>query len=382
MKSHTIAPTPPMGWNSWNSFGSQINESLICSTADAMVEYGLLDAGYEYLIIDDCWSLKERDSNGNLVADPEKFPHGIRYVADYVHDKGLKLGIYSCCGVRTCAGYPGSLEHEFADAATFASWGVDYLKYDNCNRPESLGTNLLYRRIAMALRNCGRDILLAACQWGTENVHQWIRSSGAQTFRSTVDIQDCWKSIESIASARLELPFAGGAECFNDMDMLVVGMYGKSYNPETAMGGCTDEEYQTHFALWAMLNSPLIIGCDVRNMSEQTQKILTNKELIAINQDPECRTCYKLSVYGNPDAFVLVKPLCDGDYAVGLFNFSDVAANVSVNFWDMGISASSRRMMAMRDCIRHHDAGTHHEMFSQPVPAHGCEVYRCRVSEA
>ena len=183
MKDHTLAPTPPMGWNSWNTFGSQINESLICSTADAIVENGLLDAGYEYLIIDDCWSLKERDRFGKLVPDPDKFPGGIKKVADYLHSKGLKLGIYSCCGTRTCAGYPGSLEHEFEDAATFASWGVDYLKYDNCNRPESLGTQLLYRRIAMALRNSGRDILLAACQWGTENVHEWIRSSGAQTFR-------------------------------------------------------------------------------------------------------------------------------------------------------------------------------------------------------
>ena len=287
-----VVKTPPMGWNSWNTFYDQVSEELICSTADAMVSQGLAEAGYRYVIIDDCWAKKSRDEHGNLEADPEKFPNGIRPLADYVHSLGLKIGIYSCCGVHTCAGYPGSFEHEFADARQFASWGIDYLKYDNCFHPSTLSSEMLYRRMNMALRSSGRQILLAACQWGRDGVHRWIRSTGAQTFRSTIDIQDAWKSVEQIALSQMEEQYCAGSGCYNDMDILVVGMHGKGLNPETSIGGCTDIEYQTHFALWAMMNSPLIIGCDVRNMDETTRKILTNRELIAINQDPECRTEY------------------------------------------------------------------------------------------
>ena len=374
-----LAPTPPMGWNSWNTFYDQINDELIRGTADAMVSEGLLDAGYEYLIIDDCWSAKSRDENGKLVPDPEKFPSGIKAVADYVHSKKLKFGIYSCCGVKTCAGHPGSFEHEFSDAAQFAEWGVDYLKYDNCHRPGTLGTPLLYRRMGMALRNSGRDVLLAACQWGTENVHQWIRSSGAHTFRSTVDIQDAWRSIESIALSQLEMQCYNGPDCFNDMDMLVVGMYGKGVNPETSIGGCSDVEYQTHFALWAMMNSPLIIGCDIRSMNDKTKEILTNKELIAINQDPECRSCYQLPVYGNSDVFTLVKPLSGGEYAIGFFNFGDVPFNVSLNFWDMGLSAMGGRAFSLRDLIAHVDCGVAKESCAPLVLPHGCKVFRARL---
>lgn len=381
MKTDMMAQTPPMGWNSWNTFFDQYDEKLIFDTADAMVEQGLLAAGYEYLIIDDCWSMRERDAAGKLVPNPEKFPGGIKAVADYVHSKGLKFGIYSCCGVRTCAGYPGSFEHEFSDAAQFAGWGVDYLKYDNCYRPRTMTSSMLYRRMSMALRQSGRDILLAACQWGTEDVHQWIRSSGAHTFRSTIDIQDAWKSIEAIASSQMENQCFNGPGCFNDMDMLVVGMYGKGLNPETSIGGCSDEEYQTHFALWAMMNSPLIIGCDIRNMSEKTKEILTNPDIIALNQDPECRSCYRIDVYGNPDTFVLVKPLSDGNYALGFFNFSDVAAKVSLDFWDMGLSCAFGQGMRFHDCFTHEDMGIQKEFFAPTVASHGCRVYRCSIAE-
>ena len=158
--------TPPMGWNSWNTFGENINEKLIMETADKMVEQGLLDCGYEYLVIDDCWSLRKRDEEGRLIADPEKFPHGMKAVADYVHSKGLKFGMYSCAGNLTCAGYPGSFEHEFIDADTFASWGVDFLKYDYCYHSNIIPGKYLYRRMGIALENCGRDILFSACSWG------------------------------------------------------------------------------------------------------------------------------------------------------------------------------------------------------------------------
>lgn len=379
MGKQILASTPPMGWNSWNTFFKHPNEELVCQIADAFVQEGLLEAGYRYLIIDDGWSMRERDKNGLLVPDPQAFPNGLKPVIDYVHAKGLKFGLYSCCGALTCARYPGSLEHEFSDAAQFAAWGVDYLKYDNCLRPASIPSSILYRRMAAALRNCGRDIVFAACQWGTEDVQQWIRSSGANTFRSTIDIQDCWNSIESIALSQLDKQPFGGMSCFNDMDMLVVGMYGKGMNPEACMGGCSDTEYQTHFALWAMMNSPLIIGCDIRSMNSQTKEILTNPDLIAINQDAECRAPYCVKCYGNPDTFVLVRPLCGGDYAIGFFNFSDIASDVSLTLWDIGLSAASGHGVDVFDCITHQHLGIHREILLPTLPAHGCAVYRCKV---
>lgn len=370
---------PPMGWNSWNTFYDRIDESLIRSTAEAIADRGLLSAGYDYLIIDDCWALKERDEQGRLVPDPAKFPHGMQPVADYVHGKGLKLGLYGCCGVRTCAGYPGSFEHEFEDAEQFAQWGVDYLKYDNCHRPNAVPSHVLYRRMSLALNATGRDIFLAACQWGTEDVGSWIRSTGARSFRSTVDIQDSWKSIESITLSQLDGACQGTPGCANDMDMLVCGMYGKGMNPETSMGGCTQEEYRTHFALWAMLGAPLIIGCDVRGMDEETQRLLTNRHLIAIDQDEQGRACQRVSVYGNPDAFALVKPLAGGELAIGLFNFSDVAAQAVLDYYDIGLSRHAGFALALTDCFTGEELGAHRELFAATLPVHGCRVVRAKV---
>ena len=193
-----IKKTPPMGWNSWNTFAENISEQLIFETADRMVDSGLRDLGYEYLVIDDCWSLRERDENGRLVPDPEKFPHGMKAVADYVHSKGLKFGMYSCAGNLTCAAYPGSFEHEFVDAATFAEWGVDYLKYDYCYKSDIIHGRYLYRRMGLALKNCGRDILFSACSWGADNTHEWIRETGADMWRSTGDIFDVWSSVKDL----------------------------------------------------------------------------------------------------------------------------------------------------------------------------------------
>ena len=374
MSEHVLASTPPMGWNSWNTFFKHPDEELVCQIADAFVKEGLLEAGYRYLIIDDGWQMRERDKNGLLVPNPDAFPHGLEPVIDYVHSRGLKFGLYSCCGALTCARFPGSLEHEFADAAQFAAWGVDYLKYDNCLRPVSIPSSILYRRMGAALRSCGRDILFAACQWGTEDVHQWIRSAGAHTFRSTIDIQDCWNSIETIALSQMDKQSYGGMGCFNDMDMLVTGMYGKGTNPEACMGGCSDTEYQTHFALWAMMNSPLIIGCDIRSMNSRTKEILMNPHLIAINQDAECRAPYRLECYGNPDAFVLVRPLSGGDYAIGFFNFSDTASDASLTLWDIGLSAASGHGVDVFDCITHQHLGILKEIIIPSLPAHGCAV--------
>ena len=380
MNRKAMCGVPPMGWNSWNTFTDKISEDLIKETVDAMKEQGFLEAGYEYVVLDDCWSLKERDSEDRLVADPEKFPNGIKALADYVHDKGFKFGMYSCCGTRTCADYPGSFEHEYEDARQFAQWGVDYLKYDNCFKPQFQDCRTLYRRMGLALANSGRDIVFSACQWGTESVHEWISSTGAHLFRSTQDITDCWNSIKDIALSQMDKMAFSGPFCHNDMDMLVVGLHGKGGNEYISAGGCTDEEYQTHFSLWAMMNSPLMIGCDVRNLTEETKKILLNKDLIAINQDTECRAPFRVNCLSNsPDVFILVKFLSNGDVAVGMFNMGDVPAMAVVDFWDLGLTVSSGMALEFYDCIDHENLGKKRERFSVKVPAHGSKVYRCKV---
>lgn len=397
MDNKFLGLTPPMGWNSWNTFTWEINDKLIREAADAMASE-LKDAGYEYIVIDDCWSEKQRDSNGKLVPDHWKFPEGIKPVADYVHSKGLKFGMYSCAGTHTCGGHPGSFEHEFDDAETFAEWGVDYLKYDYCYKPDYIPGEILYKRMSTALRNCGRDIMFSACNWGNDNVYKWIRESGAHLFRSTGDIQDNWESIKRLALSQIGSECYGGNFCHNDIDMLVVGMHGGSNNEwinsteqgvnviadsgETMpkLGGCTDEEYRTHFSLWAIMNSPLMIGCDIRRMTPATKEILTNKDVIAINQDIECRGPYCIKQWNNPDnVFSLVKPLANGDYAIGMFNFGDRAGEMSLQFWDIGLTTASGRGLSIYDCWKHEELGTFTERFCTTVEPHGCVVLRAKV---
>ena len=332
---------PPLGWNTWNTFGAEINEKLILESADAMVNEGLLDAGYNYLVIDDIWHLKERGADGRMVPDPEKFPHGMKYVADYVHSKGLKFGMYSCAGYLTCAGYPASYDYEWIDAQTFAEWGVDFLKYDFCFHPMTVRADVLYKRMALALANCGRDILFSACSWGSENTKQWIKETGADMWRSTGDINDSWQSIKDLSQSQLKVQEYNAKGCFNDMDMLVVGMNGKG---NVGFKGCTTEEYRTHFSLWALLNSPLMIGCDIRTMDDATKEILLNKEIIAINQDPKVAQPFFVNNFiwqanqarksdTEPhfekyplDVPMIAKYLDNGDIAVGVFNFTDSVA--------------------------------------------------------
>lgn len=397
MENKFLGLTPPMGWNSWNTFTWEINDKLIKEAADAMASE-LKDAGYEYIVIDDCWSEKQRDKNGRLVPDHWKFPDGIKPVADYVHSKGLKFGMYSCAGTHTCGGHPGSFEHEFDDAETFAEWGVDYLKYDYCYKPDHIPGEILYKRMSTALRNCGRDIMFSACNWGNDDVYKWIRESGAHLFRSTGDIQDNWESIKRLALSQIGNECYGGNFCHNDIDMLVVGMHGGSNNEwinsteagvnviadsgETApkLGGCTDEEYRTHFSLWAIMNSPLMIGCDIRHMTLATKEILTNKDVIAINQDIECRGPYCIKQWNNPDnVFSLVKPLSNGDYAIGMFNFGDRAGEMSLQFWDIGLTTASGRGLSVYDCWKHEELGTFTERFCTTVEPHGCMVLRAKV---
>ena len=382
MDNKYLGLTPPMGWNSWNTFGEYINEDVVKASADLMVSTGLKDAGYEYIVIDDCWSLRARDADGKIVVDPEKFPSGMKALADYIHSKGLKFGMYSCDGPLTCAKYPGSFDHEFEDAKQFAEWGVDFLKYDNCFKPGIPG-HVLYRRMALALRNCGRDILFSACNWGTEHVEKWIRSTGAQIYRSTGDIRDEWWSIKKLALSQISKISHSGSFCFNDIDMLVVGIHGGSKCINIGEGdyGCTDIEYRTHFAFWCMMNSPLMIGCDMREMSEETLKILGNRDLIAINQDVEGRSPYYIG--SNPEEprefFYMIKMLSNGDLAIGAFNFSDKKRSMTLNLFDIGIATSSGKKLELYDCVTQQDCGSVAEVIVDSIEAHDCRLYRAKL---
>lgn len=364
-----------MGWNSWNTFGNDISEKLIMEIADAMVEKGYLDAGYEYLVIDDCWSMKERDENGILVADPEKFPHGMKYVADYVHAKGLKFGMYSCSGVRTCCGYPGSYDHEYVDARTFADWGVDFLKYDGCNFPEISSGRNRYNRMSMALKASGRDILFAACNALVDA--PW-KSIGTHIYRSTGDINDSYKSFKDIALSQIENLCKSGYGCFNDMDMLTVGMYG---NGNVGLGGCTDVEYRTHFALWCLFGVPLIMGGDIRKLNEVSRELLVNKELIAINQDEECRPPYLVSACN--DQYFFARHLADNEFVLGYFNLSDhsdlTRNEFSGSFDEIGLPYGCGCGLELTDVFTGENLGVKKDYFIPEVEAHGCKMYRAKL---
>lgn len=374
-----IKNTPPMGWNSWNTFGADINEQLIFDTADKMVETGLSALGYEYLVIDDCWALKERDENGRLVADPQKFHHGMKAVADYVHSKGLKFGMYSCAGYLTCAAYPGSFEYEFIDAKTFAEWGVDFLKYDYCYHSSVIHGKYLYRRMGLALKNCGRDILFSACTWGADNTAEWIRETSANMWRSTGDVFDNWETIKSIIEQQEAILPYGGAGSFNDMDMLVVGMYGKG---NVGLQGLNDTQYKTHFSIWALLGSPLMIGCDVRNMNKETFDILSNEELIKINQDADCRQVFKLSLYSGNNIKAYARNLENGDIAVGFFNLTDKKVTVKFLLDELGLPISTGKTLEMHEVWNGETVTVKNGTLIKNIEAFDSLVYRCRVVDA
>lgn len=369
--------TPPMGWNSWNTFGANINEQLIRETADTMIQEGLLDCGYEYLVIDDCWSLKERDAEGKLVADPAKFPNGMKAVADYVHSKGLKFGMYSCAGNLTCAGYPGSFEHEFTDAETFAEWGVDFLKYDYCYHSTVIHGKYLYRRMGLALANCGRDILFSACSWGADETHKWIKESGASMWRSTGDIFDTWESIKKLTKEQEEIHGFNAPGCFNDMDMLVVGMKGKG---NVGLTGCTDIQYKTHFSIWALLASPLMIGCDIRNMDKEAKNIMTNKDILRINQDTACRQPIKLQgVWNDEDIIIYSRLLDDGNLTIGVFNMADKKNCARFNMDELGIPESTGMTLNMREVWTGEQLHIKNAHYTKELEPFDCAVYIASV---
>lgn len=371
-----IVNKPPMGWNSWNTFGHEINEKVVRDMADFFVNEGYKDAGYKYIVIDDCWSKKQRE-NGKLVADPEKFPSGMKALADYIHSKGLKFGMYSCCGTMTCAGYPSSFDYEFVDAKTFASWGVDLLKYDFCHKPTSCTAQALYHRMGVALENCGRDILFSACNWGCDESYKWMRSTGAHMFRSTGDIFDNFNSMKDIAESQIPFLYASGPNCFNDVDMLIVGMSGAG---NVGAGGCTYNEYAVHFALWCLFGAPLMMGNDLRIASPEIKALLQNKELIKIDQDAAHRDPFVIESYC--DRYAFVRHLENGDLLLAYFNMGGDDGDIEFRFADFGLPRVTGMALDMTNVMTGETIKNQRDYFQAYAKAHDFVMYRCKVVKA
>ena len=317
-KFEGLALTPQMGWNSWNKFGTGINEQMVKEMADALISTGLKDAGYNHILLDDGWMDMERDAQGNLVPHPEKFPNGIKVVADYVHSKGLKFGLYNCAGSKTCAGYPGSRGHEYQDALKYAEWGVDYLKYDWCSTGK-LNAEEAYTTMRDAIYAAGRPILLSICEWGTDAPWKWAQSVG-HSWRTTGDIYNCFSCKHD----------HGGYYSWGALNILNMRNQDELRKLEVGNGGLTLDEERTHFALWAILNSPLLLGNDLRNMSPQTLDILTNKEIIAINQDSLGIQGFKYKKEGTVE--IWVKPMVNNEWAICFFNRSQQPTEFTFNW--------------------------------------------------
>ncbi|XP_050375367.1 alpha-galactosidase-like [Argentina anserina] len=351
--------TPPMGWNSWNHFNCHIEENLIRETADSMVSTGLAALGYEYINLDDCWAELDRDSEGNFVPKASAFPSGLKALADYVHSKGLKLGIYSDAGTLTCSKQmPGSLGHEEQDAQTFASWGIDYLKYDNCH---STGTSPKERYPVMskALLNTTRPIFFSLCEWGVDDPATWAASVG-NSWRTTGDIADNWDSMTSRADQNDKWASYAGPGGWNDPDMLEVGN-----------GGMTEEEYRAHFSIWALAKAPLLIGCDIRSMDDATLNLLSNKEVIAVNQD-------KLGAQGKQvtsgtDLQVWAGPLSDNRVALVLWNRGPSKTTVTAHWSDIGLEPTT--VVKARDLWEHSVESPVSEKLSADLESHACKMY-------
>jgi len=352
-----LARTPPMGWNSWNHFHCDVSAQLIKETADAVVASGMRDAGYRYVVIDDCWQVA-RDRTGRLVADSARFPGGIKPLADYVHAKGLRFGIYTDAGRRTCQGRPGTYGSEEIDARTFAEWGVDYVKEDWCNA-EGLDPLTQYATFRDALAKAGRPIVFSICEWGSNHPWEWGPRTG-NLWRTTGDISDRWASMIAILDLSSQYALAARPGAWNDPDMLEVGN-----------GGMTDDEYRAHFSLWAVMSAPLMAGNDLRAMPPATREILGNKDVIAVDQD-------SLGVQGmlvqepGIDLQVWSKPLADGSRAVVLLNRSGLQTVIATSWRAIGLTGPAR----VRDLWAHSDLGAFTGRFSATVPAHGVVMVR------
>ena len=373
-----LATTPPMGWMTWNLFMGNINEKLIRETADAMVESGLAAAGYNYIFIDDLWQ-GGRDAQNNIIPDPAKFPSGMKVLADYVHSKGLKLGIYSDAAQLTCGGYTASFGFEKQDARTFASWGIDYLKYDYCNAPEDSATaRTRYRAMADALQSSGRDIALGVCEWGQRKAEEWCENVGGQLWRTSYDVRDMWKDVKGqggmgildIINITAPLSHYARPGQWPDMDMLVVGLNGKG-GPSSDLGGtgCSYTEYQTQMSMWCMLSSPLALSNDLRKLTEEDRRIILNREAIAINQDALGKAAER-KVY-EKGYQIYLRPLTDNHYAVALMNTADTAQKLAFSFKQIGLDGKYR----MRDIWQHKQVAERATKWAGKVEAHETKVW-------
>lgn len=378
-KFEGLAKTPPMGWNSWNKFACNVSEKLIRETADAMVASGMKDAGYEYVVIDDCWQVG-RDSLGFIVADPERFPSGIKTLADYIHSKGLKFGIYSCAGEKTCGGRPASRGHEYQDALTYAKWGVDYLKYDWCNT-ENINAKGAYTTMSMALKEAGRPIVFSLCEWGDNKPWLWAEKVG-HLWRTTGDIYNCydcvkdngsWKAwgVMQILDKQDGLRRYAGPGHWNDPDMMQVG------------NGMPLNEQRAHFSMWAMLAAPLIAGNDLRDMSAETLGVLTNKDVIAINQDSLGIQGWRFAVADSVETWL--KPLANDEWAVFFLNRSVHPKKVvqdwktlvvTDDFSGRRLDASGNNVFVLRDLWIKKITGDTRKPLSFVVPGHDAQCFK------
>lgn len=372
-KFDNIANTPPMGWNSWNTFKTDISEQLIKDIADAYTTYGLKEAGYQYIVIDDGWMEMERDAQGNLVPNAKKFPNGIKTVVDYVHEKGLRFGIYNCAGAKTCAGYPGSRGHEYQDARTYASWGVDYLKYDWCNT-EKLNAEGAYVTMRDALYAAKRPMVFSICEWGDNMPWLWGKEIG-HLWRTTGDIANCWNceddhgtwsswGVLRIVNMRKDIRQYSGPGHWNDPDMMEVG------------NGMSTSEDRAHFSLWCMLAAPLMMGHDVRSMKKETLEILTNTEVIAIDQDTLGVEGFRYTVTDSVE--VWVKPLVNEQWAVCFLNLKKEDTQFSFNWADHSVADelskkvlnTKNKQYKIRDLWTKRDVGTTKQRLTVPIKSH------------
>ncbi len=386
-----LALTPPMGWNSWNSVGENISEEVVREVADVMVESGLRDAGFTYVVIDDYWHGGRDSVTGKLYPDPKKFPSGIKAMADYVHSRGLKFGIYSDAGTQTCGEMPGSYGHEAEDAATFAEWGVDYLKYDYCFSPDyaSLTGDYRmsidrYRTMGDALKATGRPIVYSICEWGPRSPWLWGKEVGGHLWRTSYDVHDMWDSprndmspigIMASLDAVTNLGQFAGPGGWNDPDMLVVGLNNKG---NVKGGGCNDIEYRSQMSLWCMLSAPLMIGCDIRNMNEVTETILLNRDIIAIDQDSLGIPARRVIRADNGEAWT--KKLSNNKMAVALLNRQSSDQTMTVSWKDLDLESGSS--YSVYDVWEHKPVQQKPGMLSVKLRPHECQVFVLTPAES
>jgi len=365
-KFEGLALTPPMGWNTWNTFATNIDERLVKETAETMIDNGIRDAGYVYIVLDDAWMAKERDADGNLVADPVKFPSGLKALGDFLHGKGFKFGIYNCAGAQTCAGYPGGRGHEFQDALRYASWGVDYLKYDWCNHGTA-DAQETYKIMRDALHKAGRPVVFSLCEWGQNKPWTWAKDVG-HLWRTTGDIANCYDCRKKwsmgwkiILDAQVELFEFAGPGHWNDPDMLEVGN-----------NGLTLAESRAHFSLWCMLAAPLMAGNDVRNMSKEIRDLLTDKDVIAIDQDPLGKQAQRWEAH--PDHEVWVKQLSHGEWAVCILNPGPVPATITYSWKEL--SYYFRGNYQVRDLWQKKSLSPTSSDFTGEIASHDVALFR------